>query len=324
MAERETVSELLRSAQLRDDRMRAFAEFVLERQRIWYRRVTLGEPPPWTDDAVLRAYHFTNIYREEDRGTRYLFKIIDNHRMLPIPTLVFNVLFYRAINNIDTWRKYVGFVVTYDDAVASWKNVLAAYNRGEAPFTKAWQVNQATPDSIDEGVTGRKWNAFTIDHAARRAQTLGPVNDVISKYPLMQKFTGYQVALDLLHVYPDLRCADEDVRISLTRNSGQDSSRFRGSGAALLDLFGIEASDEAGHELKRSGVLLLRKVHDALPRIVPPWHSVSLDRQPIPELYNIEHALCEWQKYEAQWEKLREGRVTTGRRRFRMRSEELP
>lgn len=76
---------------------RGFWKFVLERQRIWYRRFVLKEPYPWTQDKILQKYHFCNVYRELDEGTIYLIE-----KLTPIKTerkkVLFNVVTYRLFN----------------------------------------------------------------------------------------------------------------------------------------------------------------------------------------------------------------------------------
>lgn len=52
------------------DALLALADFMVERQNIWYRKEIEKRPAPWTDDPVLRKGHFTNIYRECDKTTR--------------------------------------------------------------------------------------------------------------------------------------------------------------------------------------------------------------------------------------------------------------
>jgi hypothetical protein len=50
-----------------------FYLFLMERQRSWARRVAHRKafPENWTNDRVLRKYHFCNVYRELDRGTTF-------------------------------------------------------------------------------------------------------------------------------------------------------------------------------------------------------------------------------------------------------------
>jgi hypothetical protein len=47
--------------------------FSLARERETIRRKRLaGEPPPWTEDSILRQWRFTNVHREHDKTTIWL------------------------------------------------------------------------------------------------------------------------------------------------------------------------------------------------------------------------------------------------------------
>jgi len=58
-----------------DDRLgptaRDFLAFMQRREAVRHRRAR-GAAPPWTDDAVLRVYHFTNVKREHDATTLWM------------------------------------------------------------------------------------------------------------------------------------------------------------------------------------------------------------------------------------------------------------
>ena len=61
---------------------------------------------PWTDDAVLRAYRFTNAYRAADRASQYLIREVlyrDDRSQAPAEVF-FRALFFKLFNKIDTWR----------------------------------------------------------------------------------------------------------------------------------------------------------------------------------------------------------------------------
>ena len=47
--------------------------FAAERQCVFFRRFE-GSPAPWTQDPVMRAYKFTNVYRASDRVSQYLIR----------------------------------------------------------------------------------------------------------------------------------------------------------------------------------------------------------------------------------------------------------
>lgn len=48
-----------------------FAEYMIERYKIHLRRLD-GKPPPWTEDQGLQRIYLTNVFREDDRVTRWI------------------------------------------------------------------------------------------------------------------------------------------------------------------------------------------------------------------------------------------------------------
>jgi hypothetical protein len=85
------------------DNLRTFWYWVSERQMIYHRRFELHEMPPWTDDRILRSYHFCNVYRELDRGTLFLTQQVLPHVKTPQEAL-WQILIYRYFNNIATYQ----------------------------------------------------------------------------------------------------------------------------------------------------------------------------------------------------------------------------
>src|SRR3990167_4230336 len=85
---------------------RTFWRFVVERQKIWHRRFVLQESAPWTKDKVLARYHFTNVYRELDRGTIwYLENVVPQFPLgnARLVQAIWKTLAYRLLNNVDVW-----------------------------------------------------------------------------------------------------------------------------------------------------------------------------------------------------------------------------
>ena len=58
-----------------DDPVKAFFDFCKERESIRVKRER-GDPPPWTSDPVFQRGRFLNVFREDDRGTKALFKFV--------------------------------------------------------------------------------------------------------------------------------------------------------------------------------------------------------------------------------------------------------
>jgi hypothetical protein len=80
--------------------------FAAERQEVFFRRLR-GEPPPWTADAVMANYRFTNAYRVLDRVSQFLLsRVIYNGPQLP-EEVFFRIMIFKIFNRIDTWELLV-------------------------------------------------------------------------------------------------------------------------------------------------------------------------------------------------------------------------
>lgn len=81
-----------------------FFSFIYERQNIYHKKEVLNLPPPWTDDEILKRYHFCNVYRETDRSSRYLIETVLNKDYHPIMKF-FNIIAYRFFNQVGLFDK---------------------------------------------------------------------------------------------------------------------------------------------------------------------------------------------------------------------------
>lgn len=94
--------------------------FAAERQGVYLARLRRA-PLPWTDDEVLQAHRFTNVFRAADRVSQFLITKVQRG---PIASLepadvVFRTLLFKIFNREETWHhleRVVGPVTwrTYD------------------------------------------------------------------------------------------------------------------------------------------------------------------------------------------------------------------
>lgn len=82
---------------------RSYWKIAAERQTMFFRRLA-GEPPPWTDDPVLRAHRFTNAYRASDRVSQFLINEVIYRAPFDERSIVLRVLLFKIFNRIATWR----------------------------------------------------------------------------------------------------------------------------------------------------------------------------------------------------------------------------
>ena len=79
--------------------------FAVERQDVFFRRAR-GEAQPWTDNALLTTYKFTNAYRASDRASQYLIRHVIYRSDLPNSPreVFFRILLFKLFNKIETWE----------------------------------------------------------------------------------------------------------------------------------------------------------------------------------------------------------------------------
>ena len=85
-----------------------FFQTAYERQRIWHRRFVLNQDGPWTTDVAMSKYHFTNVYRELDRGTVFYQQEVRDkltERGASDGDLLMATILYRMFNRISTWER---------------------------------------------------------------------------------------------------------------------------------------------------------------------------------------------------------------------------
>lgn len=83
----------------------SYWRFAAERQNIFFRRAR-GDARPWTSNAVLATYKFTNAYRASDRTSQYLIRHVIYRADLPSSPreVFFRVLLFKLFNKIETWE----------------------------------------------------------------------------------------------------------------------------------------------------------------------------------------------------------------------------
>jgi hypothetical protein len=139
-----------------------FLYFIGERERIRIRRAN-GDPPPWTDDPILREWSFCNVRREDDRVTRW---IADNWRTphADDPDLLFAMVIARFVNWPDTLAD-LGYPVPWDP-----EHFLSVMNarkeRDEVCFGPAYNISNfgsttPKPEKLVQQVFAPLWGPLT-------------------------------------------------------------------------------------------------------------------------------------------------------------------
>lgn len=264
-----------------------FLWWMTERHDIYLRRKD-GKPWPWTDDEIMRTYKFTNVYRELDRVTQELHRLVDPMGGQDPHDRLFHVILFRAFNWPPTYELLLDSGAVrrsgaFDATVA--RKELRRAAKTDKVFTGAYIITNAGSNrsKIDLMV-----DAMKVVHAARRTiwktiaefNTMEDATEVLTNYPSLGNFTAYEVACDLRYQKGML---DRATDVMTWANPGPGAKRgirrLMGGGAM------VEQKISVADCITWMQTLLLI-ANKRLPR-----------RMPRLEMREIEHSLCEFDKY---------------------------
>lgn len=206
-----------------------FWYFLVERMNIWYKRVVLGEPAPWTDDPILQQFKFTNVIRDLDRLSVYERKnILSKVDEIPnfksdylkdrwIKSVLLNIMIFRLWVKIDTYE-VSGFVNLADfNWQDKWKvaraKLLERREQGISNFTAAYYVNNLRRANRDPATKNNKTqNAicmiedwmdridYIYENAIVKAKNMKEQMDFFKKLPCVGDFTAYEFACSIAEI----------------------------------------------------------------------------------------------------------------------------
>lgn len=181
--------------------------FAAERQAIYFRRLE-ERAQPWTEDAILQTYKFTNAYRAADRVSQYLIRrVIYDERYATAPTeIVFRTLLFKIFNKVSTWElieqqigppSWQAFDPETYDAVFS-----AAMAAGTKLYSGAYIV---PPVALDRTKVKHRGHLKLLDLIMRgpfvaqleRSRDLSEVFGLLKQFPSLGDFLAFQFAIDL-------------------------------------------------------------------------------------------------------------------------------
>ena len=181
--------------------------FATERQNIFFRRLR-GQESPWTDDAILQQYKFTNVYRASDRVSQYLIKnVIYKGEQTP-EELFFRTILFKIFNRIETWAllesrfgevSYKGYSRKhYDDTLTE------AIERNQRIYSAAYIMPSGGRSSASLGRKHRMHlglvESMMRDDLPQQlcdAKTMAVAFELLRSYPTLGDFLAYQYVTDL-------------------------------------------------------------------------------------------------------------------------------
>jgi hypothetical protein len=256
-----------------------FFNFARKRHEIYLRRQAGLPRSEWTQDPILSTYRFTNVYRELDRTTIWYRENV--REKLPEQQMLLATVVFRWFNRIETgerifntsaWSEYWS---TYSNTVLR-HTIVARDNKG--PYVTGAYIIK-TPDGMNK-LDGVLWCIKEF----RAGMGTGPHSKTLEgtwrwmkQFPFMGPFMAYEVVTDLR--WTILKDAPD---IMMWANPGPGANR--GIQRIMTGRLGKEIS--YGECVARMQTIL-QVSKSYWPMIWDPW-----------EMREVEHTLCEFDKYE--------------------------
>jgi hypothetical protein len=273
-----------------------FWYWMRERQAIHERRFVQGLQGPWTDDPILRTFAFCNLFREQDRVTVWVRENI-REPFAKHPNLWIMLAIARTIN----WPETLAFLMDAKENPGAWpldnswdpKVMGDALDRwkalGQKVYTGAYMIRAESDPSkpwytwtkqqyVAQIVIGKLWEKRgTWDRMMfNRADqpTLQEVHAWLAGFHGWGPFMSYEVVTDLRHT----RYLDKAPDIMTWANAGPGAIR------------GLKRMHpQRKMTTPADFTAAMQELLAAAPAALPGWPTL--------ELRDIEHSLCEFDKY---------------------------
>lgn len=168
------------------------------------RRLT-GEDPPWTDDPVLAAHRFTNVYRAADRVSQFLIRHVIYAGSQAIDEVFFRTLLFKLFNRIETWKKLCAEL-----GVPSWREFkferyAGVLDRHHASGARVYSAAYIMPSPPFGDVRKHRNHLRLLEYLMRervperiaKCRSLEQVFFTLRSYPSLGDFLAFQLAIDL-------------------------------------------------------------------------------------------------------------------------------
>ena len=264
------------------EELNRYCYWQIERENIRLQKEVSQLPPPWTNDSILQEYKFCQVFREDDRTTRWFREHI-REPMKNSPDVLMATVIFRWFNWIPTGRTLIE-----NDLLKNWNRKKAIEEITKQPkwITGAYIIK--TPNGMDK-VTGvaecvsHMWqDREYLTKEIVKTKSLEDTWTLLRDYPYMGPFMAYEVVTDLRHTY-----LLEDAEDVLTwANAGPGAMR------GLNRLTGRELGySKRSHDWVGEMQELYKIVQTRLPAHILQRNDMCY------EMREIEGGLCEFDKY---------------------------
>jgi len=271
-----------------------FWKFIAERHAIWERRAR-GEDRPWTDNPILATTHYTNVYRELDRGTLWFQARVAAQMNGPDKriNLLRAAVTYRQIGRPETFEFCtLGPVHCLLDPERLADVLTELKAEGQPRSTNAYVCCRGDDAAIDTARWLANGGAEAILARIDKWRSAEMNWNTLKCIPGIGGFLAYEVLTDLLQckiLYDgDGNILNEDDWANVGPGSTEGLRLLYPSSPKSMGLYKMEGlRDLARHYLRKLGL-----------KLTPPPGTIAyqLDRGPL-TLRGVEHCLCEYSKY---------------------------
>jgi len=270
---------------MREAGVKAFFAYAREREAIQIARAN-GNPHPWTRDPILGAYKFCNIFREDDKTTRWFVKHVRGPLSKSDDVVMATVIF-RWFNRMTT-----GQALLDHDLFVNWNSERAMTWLRPLPviFTGAYIINSDPGMKKLDSVCGLIDNVWRDrERLVADLRSMDRLEDMwgrlASRYPRLGNFLAYEMVTDLR--FTDIGGFAIDINSWASPGPGA----ARGTGRILH-------GDAKRYDYYRRAHrhLVIDFMRELLEESRNPEHW-PVSHRPW-EMREVEHTLCEFDKYE--------------------------
>jgi hypothetical protein len=186
----------------------SYWRFAALRQEAFFNRLK-NRPYPWSDDAIINKYRFTNVYRASDRVSQYLIQnVIYNDELPNSPKeVLFRILLFKLFNKIETWELLRGRIEIptfedykfqlYDDILTDAlihkrKIYSAAYIMPSGRSTFGFERKHSNHLKLIELILSKDTHL-----KLPAANTMQQAFEIIKSFPGLGDFLAYQLLIDI-------------------------------------------------------------------------------------------------------------------------------
>lgn len=257
-----------------------FFSTAQERYAILLRR-RLNHDPPWTNDPIFKEWRFCNVHREDDATTQWFRESVRVE--LTAENALEKTLIFRWFNRIEVGEKILDLLLEKWDDEEAYERL-----KDVKPIvTGAYMLK--TPDGLAklEGVLEAIDDALgmipRITHsiALLNPKTLEEAWFLIKQIPWIGPFTGYEIVTDL--------------RWTPLLSDAQDIMTWANPGPGCARGLSWLAGEKLSRNNRRDRERMLEMMREllALSQKDKYWPQ----RWPVWEMREVEHWLCEFDKY---------------------------